>query len=57
MQTIVAFVNLASYYAIGIPFGVLLGWIFHLGVKVRIYLKLDNIISFFNLSPIEVRTN
>ncbi|VVB14962.1 unnamed protein product [Arabis nemorensis] len=33
MQTIVAFVNLASYYGIGIPFGVLLVYIFQLGIK------------------------
>lgn len=35
MQSMVAFVNLASYYAIGVPLGVLLIWVFHFGVKVH----------------------
>jgi len=34
MQSIVAVVNLASYYAIGIPLGLILTYVFHLGVKV-----------------------
>ncbi|KAG7629900.1 Multi antimicrobial extrusion protein [Arabidopsis suecica] len=33
MQSIVAVVNLASYYAIGIPLGLILTYVFHLGVK------------------------
>ncbi|KAL6893653.1 hypothetical protein ACP4OV_007751 [Aristida adscensionis] len=31
-QGLVAYVNIGSYYLIGIPFGVLLGWGFHYGV-------------------------
>jgi len=31
-QSLVAYVNIGSYYFIGIPMGVLLGWIFNLGV-------------------------
>uniref|UniRef100_A0A453L0U4 Protein DETOXIFICATION n=1 Tax=Aegilops tauschii subsp. strangulata TaxID=200361 RepID=A0A453L0U4_AEGTS len=31
-QALVAYVNIGSYYLIGVPFGVLLGWTFHLGV-------------------------
>ncbi|KAF3608660.1 hypothetical protein DY000_02051562 [Brassica cretica] len=33
MQSIVAVVNLVSYYAIGIPLGLILTYVFHLGVK------------------------
>ncbi|CAN8300355.1 unnamed protein product [Cochlearia groenlandica] len=33
MQSMVAIVNLASYYAIGVPFGIILICIFHFGVK------------------------
>ena len=35
MQSMVAFVNLATYYAIGVPLGFTLINIFHFGVKVR----------------------
>ncbi|XP_058076017.1 protein DETOXIFICATION 27-like isoform X2 [Magnolia sinica] len=31
-QAYVAYVNVGSYYLIGVPVGVLLGWFFHLGV-------------------------
>ncbi|XP_020104248.1 protein DETOXIFICATION 27-like isoform X3 [Ananas comosus] len=31
-QALVAYVNIGSYYLIGIPLGVLMGWLFHLGV-------------------------
>ncbi|XP_020877783.1 protein DETOXIFICATION 25 isoform X1 [Arabidopsis lyrata subsp. lyrata] len=33
MQSMVAFVNLASYYAIGVPLGVLLIYVFNFGIK------------------------
>ena len=33
-QSIVAYVNIASYYLIGIPIGAVLGYILHLQVKV-----------------------
>lgn len=32
-QSKVAYVNLACYYLIGIPLGIILGWVFHLGVE------------------------
>ncbi|XP_058087653.1 protein DETOXIFICATION 27-like [Magnolia sinica] len=31
-QAFVAYVNIGSYYLIGVPLGVFLGWVFHLGV-------------------------
>uniref|UniRef100_A0ACD5WT85 Uncharacterized protein n=1 Tax=Avena sativa TaxID=4498 RepID=A0ACD5WT85_AVESA len=31
-QSMVAYVNIGSYYIIGIPMGILLGWLFNLGV-------------------------
>lgn len=34
-QSAVAYVNIGSYYLIGVPMGVLLGWLFNLGVLVR----------------------
>lgn len=34
-QSIVAYVNLSCYYLIGIPIGVVLGYYYHYGVKVR----------------------
>ncbi|XP_058096964.1 protein DETOXIFICATION 27-like [Magnolia sinica] len=32
-QALVAYINVGSYYLIGVPLGVLLGWAFHLGVE------------------------
>ncbi|CAN6174635.1 unnamed protein product [Urochloa humidicola] len=32
-QALVAYVNIGSYYLIGVPFGFLLGWGFHHGVQ------------------------
>lgn len=34
-QSFVAYVNVACYYVVGIPVGVLLGFYFKLGVKVN----------------------
>jgi len=34
-QSTVAYINIGCYYIIGIPMGVLLGWLFNLGVLVR----------------------
>ncbi|KAJ3704934.1 hypothetical protein LUZ61_008639 [Rhynchospora tenuis] len=31
-QALVAYVNIGSYYLIGVPFGIFLGWAFHYGV-------------------------
>ncbi|GJM98548.1 hypothetical protein PR202_ga15572 [Eleusine coracana subsp. coracana] len=36
-QALVAYVNIGSYYLIGVPFGVLLAWGFHYRVLVRIF--------------------
>jgi MATE family multidrug resistance protein len=33
-QALVAYVNIGSYYLIGVPFGFLLGWGLHYGVQV-----------------------
>ena len=33
-QSYVAYINLGCYYLIGVPFGFLMGWGFHLGVMV-----------------------
>lgn len=33
-QALVAYVNIGSYYIIGVPLGVLLGWIMNLGIWV-----------------------
>lgn len=33
-QSTVAYINIGCYYIIGIPMGVLLGWLFNLGVPV-----------------------
>jgi len=35
-QALVAYVNVGSYYLIGVPLGVLLGWCFNYGVPVCI---------------------
>ena len=37
-QVMVAFINLACYYIVGLPIGYFLGFKQHLGVKVRIFL-------------------
>jgi MATE family multidrug resistance protein len=34
VQSMVAFVNLGSYYVIGLPVGILLGYVAHLQVTV-----------------------
>ncbi|PKU63678.1 Protein TRANSPARENT TESTA 12 [Dendrobium catenatum] len=31
-QSVVAYVNIGSYYLIGVPLGILMGWLLHLGV-------------------------
>lgn len=33
-QAIVAIVNIGSYYLVGMPVGVVLGWLLMLGIKV-----------------------
>lgn len=43
LQKIGAFVNLASYYLVGLPSGLLLGFHFHVGGRV----KLNLIHSYF----------
>lgn len=40
-QGIVAYVNLASYYLIGLPLGILLGYVFNLEAEVS-FLELKN---------------
>jgi Na+-driven multidrug efflux pump len=36
-QAIVAFVNIGSYYIVGVPLGVLLGWLLGFGIRVRVF--------------------
>jgi len=40
LQSMVAFVNLGSYYLIGLPAGILLGFVAHLNVQVIMSTKL-----------------
>ena len=35
-QALVAYVNVGSYYLIGVPLGILLGWPLHFGVGVML---------------------
>lgn len=39
-QTTVVYMNIASYFIVGIPLGLLLGFKFNMGVKVRSYLRI-----------------
>ncbi|PIA51985.1 hypothetical protein AQUCO_01000096v1 [Aquilegia coerulea] len=34
-QAFVAYINIACYYIVGVPLGILMGWVFHFGVMVR----------------------
>jgi multidrug resistance protein, MATE family len=36
-QSTVAYVNIGSYYFIGIPLGLVMGWFFNLGVLVIVF--------------------
>jgi len=36
-QVMVAYINMACYYIVGLPIGIFLGFKQHLGVKVRIF--------------------
>lgn len=38
-QAYVAYINLGCYYLIGLPLGILMGWVFHLGVMVCIFVN------------------
>eukprot|EP01018_Ginkgo_biloba_P028673 Gb_13391 [translate_table: standard] len=42
-QSYVAYVNIGCYYLIGVPFGVLLGWVFNLGVLEMRCIDIDNV--------------
>jgi Na+-driven multidrug efflux pump len=35
-QALVAYVNIGSYYLVGVPIGIILGWPLGFGVRVRI---------------------
>lgn len=39
-QSIVAYVNIACYYIVGVPLGVVLGYVFNLQVKVSYIIPL-----------------
>lgn len=38
-QVLVAYINLGSYYAFGLPLGYVLGYVAHFGVSVSIFAK------------------
>lgn len=44
-----AYVNLACYYVIGLPVGVIMGWVFHMGVEVFLAFSLLSNIFIFKL--------
>ena len=52
-QSIVAYVNIACYYLVGIPVGVVLGYVFNMGVKVSYLYSLSHscpeILCFSNI--------
>jgi len=35
-QSYVAYINIGSYYLIGLPLGIIMGWVFKTGVAVSI---------------------
>lgn len=41
-QSFVAYINLGTYYLVGIPAGVVMGWIFNLGVLVCIFFHMHH---------------
>lgn len=45
-QALVAFINIGSYYIVGIPLGVILGWLFGFGIKVIIWYKAFKFYSY-----------
>lgn len=40
-QAKAALVNMGSYYLVGVPLGVLLGWLLSFGIMVRMFFILD----------------
>lgn len=57
-QAFVAYVNIGSYYLIGVPLGVFLGWVFNLGVLVCLICydmrtTLDCLFNSFSISLME----
>lgn len=47
-QSMVAYVNICSYYVVGVPLGILLGYVAKLDVKVRNSSSLLFNLMFFN---------
>lgn len=43
-QATIAYINLGCYYVIGLPFGILMGWVFDLGIMVICVLSIYAII-------------
>lgn len=37
-QALVAFVNLGSYYIVGVPLGLIMSWLLNFGIEVRLAL-------------------
>lgn len=52
-QSWVAYINLGSYYLVGVPLGVVLGLVFHLGVEVWImgyfFYFINIVVCFFEI--------
>ena len=48
-QKIGAFVNLGSYYIVGVPFGILLAFVFHIGGKVKTMIMMKTYHSSLDL--------
>lgn len=57
LQSMVAFVNLGSYYLIGLPAGILLGFVAHLNVQVIMSTKLYGLSTLISRASIGKRIN
>jgi Na+-driven multidrug efflux pump len=42
-QAVVAYINIGSYYLVGIPLGILLGWLLPSGIVVSVLSKLNKV--------------
>lgn len=51
-QSIVAYVNIACYYLIGIPIGLVLGYFTHMEVKVSYFLNSVDFYLYLDLAAV-----
>lgn len=49
-QAIAAFVNMCSYYLVGVPLGFLLGWLLSFGITVCMFIFFSCLNSPFHLA-------